>query len=439
MAGVYNRKLFRQASARDELRKLGGIMASSEELMMEALRTASQQPASQAPAMAPPPPVMQRPAPMPMPMPMAPMPMAPMPMQRPMAAPMQPPMPMPMQQPMPAEAPYMPAQVPQSAVMASQPAAFNGGGPVGADQPDDPYITLANSGRTVPVDISQTAGTVVEPPSVNLDEDLLATAEDLSDRVDSETPEAIGTEIVDAAASRGAEPTGNLQSDLASIYANLTGDPAAYEKNIDALNRGILGAAIAAGTSARATQNIAQGMLVGLEAAKNTEERRVKDARALQLAQLNARAAAAGGGGGGATSDGFLDREPAERVFTENYNTIMSKDMGSLDIPSSVNSETGRREPSMSQLDYATMVGNRAVASVFTPEQLIGTRFEGIHELLARQGFPVDTIGAAPAAAPAPAAGTKPTLDEFLEAARSRNPTATDEQLTEFYRRKYGG
>jgi hypothetical protein len=43
------------------------------------------------------------------------------------------------------------------------------------------------------------------------------------------------------------------------------------------------------------------------------------------------------------------------------------------------------------------------------------------------------------AAPPAPAAGAAPTLEQFLAAARRANPGATDQQLTDFWNRTYGG
>jgi hypothetical protein len=43
------------------------------------------------------------------------------------------------------------------------------------------------------------------------------------------------------------------------------------------------------------------------------------------------------------------------------------------------------------------------------------------------------------AAPPAPAAGAAPTLEQFLAAARRANPGATDQQLTDYYNRTYGG
>lgn len=361
MAGVYNRKLFRQSSARDQLRKLGGIMSSSEELMREAMRTAMQAPGpSNLGPMAMP----QRPpmgagmrAPMPAPMPMQPqgiagqmpmmqLPMAPMPMQQPMMQPQQP-----MMQPQQAAGPmpFMPPGMPQSAQV--RPQGFAGGG----------FVMLPGMMGEEPVDITKPAGTAVEAPSVNLDEDIVATAKDLEMRLEDEPPYAVANKILAKAEEKGAELTGDVQTDLAGIYANLTGDPAAYEKNIDALNRGIIGAAIASGTSARATENIAKGMLVGLEAAKDTEERRVRDARALQLAELQARGRAAGG-----DSESRAYRNPVD-AYQDAYQAVMNAGEYDIEIP-----------PGLTREEYADQVATDLITRSYTPDQLVGSPFEGL-------------------------------------------------------------
>lgn len=323
MSGVYNRKLFRQSGARDELRKLGGIMSSSEELMREALMTGMRAPGPsdlgpmpmpQQPAMGmPAPPVMQPQQPMMQPQqPMMQQPMD-MGMQQPMDAGMQPPMDMGMQQPMMqqpiAEPAYMPPQMPQSLQMPqAQPPGFFLGGLINlaptmgssAEASEDPAAPAArpNPARAIgigpstvrsgqPVDIGATAGTVVVPPKVNAI-GVDAFVERIGAKLDTASPEEVGDDIVKTAVE---EPTGDLRFDLAKTLEEMTGDLSAYEKDIDTLNRGIIGAAIAAGTSARATENIAKGMLVGMESVKATEERRAADAQALQLKALEVRAA----------------------------------------------------------------------------------------------------------------------------------------------------
>jgi len=307
MSGVYNRKLFRQSGARDELRKMGGIMSSSEELMRAALMTGMQAPGPSdlGPMAMPQQPVIGMPAPpvmqpqQPMVEPQQPMDMG---MQQPMDSGygMQQPMDMGMQQPMDsgygmqpsqpmmqqqpiqppiAEPAYMPPQMPQSLQMPqAQPPGFFLGGLINlaptmgsAEASEDPAAPPAPAARpnparaigigpsTVrsaePVDIGATAGTVVVPPKVNAI-GVDAFVERIGAKLDTASPEEVGDDIVKTAVE---EPTGD--------------------------------AAIAAGASARATENIAKGMLVGMESVKATEERRAADAQALQLKALEVRAA----------------------------------------------------------------------------------------------------------------------------------------------------
>lgn len=355
MAGVYNRKLFRQSSARDQLRKLGGIMSSSEELMREAMRTAMQapEPSDLGPMPMPQQPAFGMPAQPVMPQqPMMQQPMAPMPMDMGMQQPMMQPQ-QPMMQPQQAAGPmpFMPPGMPQSAQV--RPQGFAGGG----------FVMLPGMMGEEPVDITKPAGTAVEAPSVNLDEDIVATAKDLEMRLEDEPPYAVANKILAKAEEKGAELTGDVQTDLAGIYANLTGDPAAYEKNIDALNRGIIGAAIASGTSARATENIAKGMLVGLEAAKDTEERRVRDARALQLAQLQARAAEAKERG---AAESRAYRNPVD-AYQDAYQAVMNAGEYDIEIP-----------PGMTREEYADQVATDLITRSYTPDQLVGSPFEGL-------------------------------------------------------------
>ena len=393
MAGVYNRKLFRQNAARDELRKMGGIMASSEELLREAMRTAMQAPG---PSDLGPMPMPQQPAfgmPAQPVMPQQPMmqqPMAPMPMDMGMQQPMmQQPMPMDMgmqqqmmqpqqpmmqpQQPM-AEPAFMPPTMPQSAQMQPmQPQGFKDGGPI-----------IVGAGTKFPrmVDVTKPAGTAVEAPTVELDEDIVATAKDLEMRLEDEPPYAVANKILSKAAEKGAELTGDIETDLAGVYASLTGDPAAYEKNIDELNRGIIGAAIGAGTSARATENISKGLLVGLEAAKDTEERRVRDARALQLAELQAR---------GRASESRAYRNPVD-AYQDAYQAVMNAGEFDIEIPEGLTRE-----------EYADQVATDLITRSYTAEQLVGSPFEGL---------------SAPAA-PAGGEGSTQTEADVLQSARA--------------------
>ena len=457
MSGVYNRKLFQSPTARDQLRQAGGIMSSSPDLMLEALRSLSQQQSGQPEAMQPPP-VMQQglpPAPPPPTAPYAPpmagqqQPMQPYApptedqQQQPMMQQQQQPMmqqPM-MQQPMMQQQPMQPPmQQPYADPYGDQqPASDMGMAPIGYEDggsvlptammaynfmssPEgllqgagNPALmagsTLANllmrnvrgPSKVVPVDITAPAGTVRDPsgpanssPAEAISADIVAKAEDLATKVDTTAPEDIGKEIVNTAASKGIESSGDLKFDLASIYERMTGDASGYEKNIDSLNRGIIGAAIGAGTSARATENISNGLLVGLQAAKATEERRAGDEQAINAALLGASLKPG--------SDGTQARDyrsPTD-AYQDAYQAIMG--MSEYDLPTDADGAPVDRKT------YATEQAQRIVLESYTPAQLRGTPFEG--------------LSASPAAAPnagTTAAPANSAIDEtaVLEAARS--------------------
>ncbi len=433
MSGVYNRKLFRQGPARDELRKLGGIMSSSEELMAEALRTADQAPR---PAglgtMALPmqQPMMQQP--MPMQQPMGMMPPQPMGIMPPQQMPMEAqPLPQMTPQPMQEEPAYMPPQVPGSV----QPQGFAAGGMAMG-------YSLKSEQDTADAEAEAAAAdpTLSATPAEAIEANVLDKAQGLLPLLDTEDPEVIAAEILSSAAAQGVEPTGDTQVDLARIYQNLTGDPAAFEKNIDNLNRGIIGAAIGAGTSARATENISRGLLVGLEGAKATEERRLADTRALQLAEIQARTAEAKRKSG-EDGTGFAVAEPPTDVFYQTYEGIMGSDINTLDIPYAMNEATGKEEPTMSQMEYADLAAAAAVARSFSPEQLVGTQFEGIHDRLTSQGISVTAGGASGPAVSAPAASSaapgeySATQQAMIEAAtrKLRDGTTTPAKVAEVF------
>lgn len=258
------------------------------------------------------------------------------------------------------------------------------------NDPNEDY-TWTGSGGDMAVDITRPAGEVLG----DLDEETAAAAADLAERVDEQDPETTAAEIVDAAAEKGAEVTGDLQADLARIYQNLTGDPAAFEKNIDALNRGIIGAAIGAGTSARATENISKGLLVGLEAARGTEERRATQAANTQLAMLQAAAKGSGGGGTAAGAGSRDYRNPID-AYQDAYSAIMNAGEVDLETPEGLTRE-----------QYAEQQATALIARSYTPEQLIGSPFEGM---------------AAPsggAAVPPPAPGGEDTAAALLDQARA--------------------
>lgn len=417
MSGVYNRKLFRQSGARDELRKLGGIMSSSEELMREALMTGMRAPGPsdlgpmpmQQPAMGmPAPPVMQPQQPMmqmqqPMPMgmemqqPMMQQPMD-MGMQQPMdyGFGMQPSQPMMQQQPIQppiAEPAYMPPQMPQSLQM--EPKGFKDGSLVTVDEPatragrgpadrqasstaiEDSFLggLLGRLDEAVlgpqpveNVDISRTAGTVVQPSAAGVTapnfDALVEKMQTIAEKIDVTPPEQTASELADTVVK---EPTGDLQFDLAKTLEEMTGDSSAYEKNIDELNRGIIGAAIASGTSARATENIAKGLLVGMEGSKATEERRAGDARALQLKALEVRAAeqaareaeAKAGQAAKAEAEAKLAKEKRD-LRTNTFNSVIEAGIDKLTVPEGMSIE-----------EYARGIAEEQVLLTFPDERAL--------------------------------------------------------------------
>ena len=407
MVGVYNRKLFRKTPARDQLNRMGGILASSDALIQEALGTAyaAPTPSDLGPMRMPQPqPVMQQPRPQvqaqpfqgivgalpvdqqAMPVDQQAMPAEEPMMEQSMGAPMGM-EPMPAEEPMMEEMPEaMPPGMPPSAQMA--PVAFQEGGVVrttGVEQGGFggrfgggflPPGAIPGGNATVPlpegVDITAPAGEVAPAVSADAATTMAEAAMDIAQDIDTAPPEETGARIVETAAGMGAETSGDLQTDLASIYQQLTGDAAAFEKNIDDLNRGIIGAAIAAGTSARATQNIAQGLLVGLQGARETEDRRAKTAQALRQAVLQAAGRAQGGGGGGAGSQNY---ESPIDAFSKLYTGIINQGIDAFEIPEGMAFE-----------DYAAQQAERMITRMYTPEQLVGTRLEGLHS---RTGAPV--------------------------------------------------
>jgi len=339
MSGVYNRKLFQTPSARDQLRQAGGIMSSSPDLMMSVM--SKKQP------------------------------------QKPMA-----------------------------------PIGYEEGGSV-----LNTGLSMLNMPASLPslvlekfskapkaVDVTAPAGTVRDPsgpanssPAEAIAADIVAKAEDLASKVDTAAPEDIGKEIVSTAASKGVESSGDLKFDLASIYERMTGDASGYEKNIDSLNRGIIGAAIGAGTSARATENISQGLLVGMQAAKATEERRAADEQAINAALLEASLKPKDGSG----TQPRDYRSPTD-AYQDAYQSVMG--MSEYDLPTDANGAPVDRKA------YATEQAQRIVLESYTPEQLKGTPFEGL------SASPEAAPNAGTTAAPANSA-----IDEtaVLEAARS--------------------
>jgi hypothetical protein len=343
---VFNRKLFkRKNAARDKLRSMGGIMASSEPLIQEAMRTVADAPQPQIDLQGIMAAQKRR----------GPMPAQPLPQMMPGQAPGMPAMaqaPQPqMQQPAPQQQPQ-PGMNPMQAQQGQPMRMFTGGRPMDRMMGGVPESYMGAAMGNIPqVDVRQRAGSVVSRPqtqTVNM-EDITPdqaiqltsaamsgkfpvnlspfTSENagsqeaanlLNSRVQSigatmqdpgKTSEEKSREII--AALGGNADTDNIKDELNKVTKQTYGKELGSEAKIDAMNRAITGFAIAAGTSPRATKNIANGMLAGLQAMKSTEEGRVSQDRALQLAA----AKAASKSGGSSTYD-KLYKTAVEKIMT---------------------------------------------------------------------------------------------------------------------------
>jgi len=354
MANVFNRKLFKRKSetaARDKLRSMGGIMASSEPLIREAMKTVQNAPKPQIDIQG----IMQAQKRM------GAMPAAPLPQVAPSMAQMQPqPQMQPQMQPQPQmQAPPQPAP-PQGMNPMQMPVKKlkNGGPPLGGlfGNPDTKARLAANTAtpeeraRTniLGIDVSRQAGSVIQQPEVNMDDitperaiQLTAAAKSgkfpvnlrpftaetagsaanaklLNDQTEqlaaAMTDENLSTD--DRARNLlstlgGDAATSNIKKELAKTSEQVFGKRINSDAKIDAMNDAITGFAIAAGRSPRASKNVADGMLVGLAAMKQTEEGRVATQDALAIA-------AARGTGSGANGVAAETRRDIIRNITTN-------------------------------------------------------------------------------------------------------------------------
>jgi len=381
---VANRSLFKNKSgARDKLRSLGGIMASSEPLLEEAYRSidppkkpdmpsqmAGLMSTPQAPRMAPPPPP-----------PMAPQ-MAPPPQMQPQ--PMQP-APPPIQ-PAPV-APPAPGLNPMAQVPGKPPGLALGGF---LNDPDTQARLAANTAspeeraRTnmLGIDVTQTAGTVsfndmTADQAKKLGSETLSGSRPFKSpftemNVGDKAPELsaammkLGGVLSDSgrsaeeksraiAAFTGGNPEAkDMKKEMVKVAKDTFGKKLNSNDKIDGLNRAITGFAIAAGTSPRASVNFANGMLVGLKAMKNTEVGR-------QNAAVVAANAAVGGVSGGAKSSTY--RTPGN-AYQDAIKEAMKMD--DMDLPEG-----------MTLAQYADQYAKTIVSKSYTPAQLAGTAFEG--------------------------------------------------------------
>ena len=436
MERVANRSLFRSKNnARNKLRNLGGIMSSSEPLLNEALKTIDTPTSSSnlvgimsvsnmAPpvSMAPPAPMVSQPAPPPT----APTPTPPPAPSAPMAPP-----------------PIAPAPTPPPSLnpFSSDPKqGFALGGLFG--DPDSRARLAANTAtpeeraRTnlLGIDVTRQAGTLVERPEpqmINLKDmsqkqaarlasDILSgkspftspfTTENSGDKAGELTKgmQDIGAMLADpnipveeksrllAAFSGGNPKAQNMSKELSRVAKKTFGKTINSNQKLDAINKSMMGFAIASGTSPRASKNFTDGMIVGLAQMKQTEQARVDAANA-----------ARGAGPGGAKSSTY--RTPGNAYQDAIEDAMRVKD---TEIPDGV-----------TKLQYADQYARGIVSKSYTPSQLVGTAFEG-------------TSTMSSGGQPAPS-GASPTKEEFLVAARAANPNKSDADLETYYDNTYG-
>jgi len=296
---VANRSLFKNKSgARDKLRSLGGIMASSQPLLDEAYKSIDA-PVNQMTGMSSP--TMGSPMP---PMQMRP----PMPMQTP------PPMPQQTAPPMPvAPAPVAPAPVAPAPAQAQAPSlnpfaqagglGYAQGGVVTDSRGDAVRDSFGNPVRTARLDMDQKAGELklsdmTSKQAASLGEDTISgklpfTSPFTQDNVGDKAPELtaglqeIGAMMRDPdmpsedkarmlAAYTGGNPKAkDMNKEMRKVAKQTFGKELNSNQKIDALNKSITGFAIASGTSPRASVNFAKGMQVGMLQMKATEEKRI--------------------------------------------------------------------------------------------------------------------------------------------------------------------
>ena len=359
MANVFNRKLFKRKSetaARDKLRSMGGIMASSEPLIREAMKTVQSAPKPQVDIQG----IMQAQKRM------GAIPATPLPQVAPSMAQISP-QPQMQAAPQPAPQPQVaPQPAPQQSMNPMQKQGFFLGGLVG--DPATKARLAANTAtpeerartNALGIDVSRQAGSVVQQPGVNMDDitpdraiqltsaalngqfpvnlrpftaqtaGSEANAKLLNDKSEQLAAAMSDQSLSDEDRARnllsalgGDVEAKSVKKALAKTSEQVFGKKLDSEAKIDAMNNAITGFAIAAGTSPRATKNIANGMLVGLKAMKQTEQGRVDTQNALAIA------AAGGGKSGVSPVEPYIDRVSmfAEEIMKSNPGTDPVKAM----------------------------------------------------------------------------------------------------------------
>jgi len=407
---VANRSLFKNKSgARDKLRSLGGIMASSEPLLEEAYRSIDTPKQSMPPKLlnntsgimsSSPvaPPSMSR---MPPQMPPPPQ-IAPTPQMQPQSTQTAPP---PIQ-PAPV-APPAPGLNPMAQVPGKPPGLALGGF---YQDPETRARLAANSApRSSEVDVTQTAGTVsfndmTADQAKKLGSETLSGSRPFKSpftemNVGDKAPELsaammkLGGVLSDSgrsaeeksraiAAFTGGNPEAkDMKKEMVKVAKDTFGKKLNSNDKIDGLNRAITGFAIAAGTSPRASVNFANGMLVGLGEMKKTEVGR-------QNAAAVAANAAAGGGVSGEKSrqefrynavfaDAFkaaLEENPDDQQAALRVATEIARG-AAPDAPSAQGGGSGSQAPAVDTSSHIA-ANDAAKKDGKTTYNLGGTEFE---------------------------------------------------------------
>jgi hypothetical protein len=197
----------------------------------------------------------------------------------------------------------------------------------------------------------------------------------------------------------------NTDEGMRRVVSQITGRELPESATVDELNRAITGVALggAIGGPRSVAARISEALLVGLQAQRETAVGR--ETFGQQLAVARAR-----GGGSGVGSRDF--RNPAD-AYQDAYQSILNR-TDDFNVPEGMTRE-----------QYAQDAAMTIIRNSYTPAQLAGTRFEGIHG----------------AGGGGTGGGAVPTLEQFLTAARQapQNAGVSDEQLTEYYNQTYGG
>jgi hypothetical protein len=150
----------------------------------------------------------------------------------------------------------------------------------------------------------------------------------------------------------------NTKDGLRSVASQITGREQPASATVDELNRAITGVALggAIGGPRSVAARISEALLVGLQAQRETAAGRERFGQEL--------AVAAAGRGRGAGSRDF--RNPAD-AYQDAYQSILNR-TDDFNVPEGMTRE-----------QYAQDAAMTIIRNSYTPGQLTGTRFEGIH------------------------------------------------------------